>query len=126
MQTTSIKNLGNGHSEWKRSLGFFKDELGIYKSRLTEIAGRNTGKETMQMIEHFQNSFLVQQENIDVLHHDINKHLNEMAGRMQEHAGHITKEQVEEYETLKGRFESEALVYNGLKQEFTRFLTQTL
>jgi hypothetical protein len=121
MQTTSIKHLTNEHAGWKSSLGFYKDELGVYKNRLTEIAGKNTGTEAMQMVEHFQNQFLLHIEAIDTLNHDINGHLNGMAAEMQEHAGHVSQAQLAEHTSLKERFETEEKMFAELKHEFTLF-----
>jgi hypothetical protein len=126
MQTTSIKNVTNEHAEWKSTLGFYKDELVIFKNRLTEVAGKNTSKETMQMTEHFQNQFLIQTENIDTLQHDINEHLNAMAKEVQDDAGHISKEQLVTHVKLKTRFESEQKVFTGIKKEFAGFLSKVM
>jgi hypothetical protein len=126
MQTTSIKNVTNEHAEWKSTLGFYKDELVIFKNRLTEVAGKNNSKENMQMTEHFQNQFLIQTENIDILQHDINEHLNAMAKEVQDDAGHVSKEQLVTHVKLKTRFESEQKVFTGIKKEFTAFLSKVM
>ncbi len=126
MQTTSIKNVSHNHEEWKNTLGFYKDELAIFKNRLTEVAAKNTAKETMQMVEHFQNQFLIQGENIDILRHDINGHLTRMANEAQLNAGHIDKDEIPVHFLLKDRFEDEQKVYNVLKQEFQQFLSSVM
>jgi hypothetical protein len=126
MQTTSVKNVTNEHAGWKSALGFYKDELAIFKNRLTEVAGKNTSKETMQMTEHFQNQFLIQTENIDTLQHDINEHLNAMVKEAQNDAGHLSKEQLVAHAKLKSRFESEQKVFAGIKKEFNAFLSKVM
>lgn len=126
MQTTSIKNVSHNHEEWKSALGFYKDELTIFKNRLTEVASKNTGKETMQLVEHFQNQFLIQGENIDILRHDINEHLNRMADEAKHNAGHIDKEELPVHFLLKERFENEQKVYEGIKEEFMEFLSKAM
>jgi hypothetical protein len=126
METTSIKNVHSDYAGWQNALGFYKDELNVFTHRLTEIAGKNTRKETLQMVEHFQNQFIVQRENIDILHHDINAHLNGMATEMQQHAGHISSEQLATNRILQDRFESETKVFTGLKEEFKTFLEKEM
>ena len=126
MQTTSIKNVSYNHEEWKNALGFYKDELNVFKHRLTEVASKNTAKETMQLVEHFQNQFLIQHENIDILRHDINEHLIRMAKEVQLHAGHIDKDEVPVHFLLKERFENEQKVFTDLKEEFQQFLSKVL
>jgi hypothetical protein len=126
MQTTSIKNVTNEHAEWKNALGFYKDELAIFKNRLTEVASKNTSKENMQMTEHFQNQFLIQTENIDMLQHDINTHLNTMAKEIQQNAGHVNTTQLSSHDLLKNRFENEEKIFTGIKKEFAGFLSKVL
>jgi hypothetical protein len=126
MQTTSIKKVTGNHNEWINTLGFYEDELMICKKRLLEVVSKNTSKEIMQMVEHFQNQFLVQSENIDILRHDINQHLKRMATEIQLHAGHIDKEELPVHFLLKDRFEMEQQVFTNLKEEFKQFLSKVL
>ena len=124
--TTSIKKITGNHEEWKNTLGFYKDELNVFKHRLIEIVAKNTGKEIMQMVEHFQNQFLVQSENIDILRHDINEHLKRMATEIQLHAGHIDKEELPVHFLLKDRYENEQKIFTELKEEFQQFLSKVM
>ncbi|MGG9963453.1 hypothetical protein [Ferruginibacter sp. SUN106] len=126
MLTTSIKKVTGNHDEWTNSLGFYKDELMIYKKRLLEVVSKNTNKEIMQMVEHFQNQFLVQSENIDILRHDINKHMKRMAAEIQLHAGHVDREELPIHFLLKDRFETEQKVFTHLKEEFQQFLVKVM
>lgn len=126
MQTTSNKHLSNEYQSWQNALGFYKDELAVYKNRLTEVAGKNTAHEIMQQVEHFQNQFVIQIESIDTLNHDIKIHLSEMAGTMQDHAGHVNQEQLATQAQLKERFETESKIFTDLKVEFTQFLSKVL
>jgi hypothetical protein len=126
MQVTSSKQLSNEHAAWQSSLGFYKDELVIYRGRLTEIAGKNTSKEIMQQTEHFQNQFLVHIESIDTISHDIKMHVKQMAAEMQEQAGHISHQQLAVHEQLKERVETEDRLFTGLKHEFALFLAKVM
>jgi hypothetical protein len=126
MQTTTIKKVSNEYLEWQSTLGFYKDELAIFKNRLTEVAAKNTGRETMQMVEHFQNQFLIQTESIDILHHDINEYQNAMAKEIQQHAGHVNAPQLSTHTLLKSRFENEEKIFTGIKKEFTGFLSKVM
>jgi hypothetical protein len=36
----SIKHVSNEHSDWLRALDFYKEELNVLKTRLTEVAGK--------------------------------------------------------------------------------------
>lgn len=126
MQTTSIKNQTNEHAGWLSELSLHKDELSIYKKRLTEVAGKNTGREIMQMIEHFQNQFLVRGEQIDMLHHDINQHLASIAKDLKAKAGHLSREAINQHKKLKETYETESGLFTNMKQEFHHFLSKVM
>lgn len=126
MQTTNLSYVGTEHAEWKNVLGFYKDELLIFKTRLTEIASKNTVKETMQMVEHFQNQFIIQSEKIDILIHDINEHLSYGAKEMRLHRGEISSNQLSAHLFLKNRFESEQKIFNGIMEEFEHFSSKVM
>ena len=126
MQTTNIKNIDNKHSEWSKNLGFYKDELTIFKERLKEIVEKNTAKETMQMAEHFQNQFLIQSENIDILQHDINEHTGLITKQVLQHAGHVNRDEATAHLVLLERVEREAFIFKGLKDELMKFLSKKM
>ncbi len=126
MQQTSIKVNETHYGEWKSALSFYKDELNVLKGRLTEVVSKNSGVEIMKSIEHFENQFLLQGENIDILQHDINTHLNKMAAAVQQHAGHINPQLLAEEVQLKDRYESESKVFNELRHEFNAFLSRVM
>ena len=126
MQTLSVKNIDNQHSEWKSVLGFYKDELSIFNNRLTEVAAKNTTREVMQMVEHFQNQFLVQAENIDILQHDINEHVSTVAKQAQQYAGHIDQDQIPAHSVLQQRFEDEEDILRDIRATFMEFLSKVM
>jgi len=126
MQTTSVKKIDNRHSEWKSLLGFYKDELEVFKNRLAEVVEKNTSKETMQMAEHFQNQFIIQAENIDILLHDINEHLHLLANNIQQHGGHANKDQMLTRDLLRSGVEKEQEIFRQIKTEFMRFLSKVM
>src|SRR5687767_1967627 len=66
--------LHEEHVEWLTKLSFYKDGLKIMKGRLEEIAQKNTSKDVLAQVEHFQNQFIVQNQNIDQLKHAVNEH----------------------------------------------------
>ena len=72
----NIVHINNMHVDWKRSIDFYRQELGILKERLTEIAAKNTAKDTMVGVEHFENQFEIQQDNMVRLKHDIKQNMS--------------------------------------------------
>ena len=71
---TSIIGQHAEHVEWANKLLFYKDDLTVMQNRLDEIAKKNTANDVMKSVEHFQNQFKIQREQIDLLKHEINVH----------------------------------------------------
>lgn len=75
METTkTIYELHEEHKTWLNKLLFYKEELLIMKSRLTEVAQKNTSSEVRALVDHFNNQLIIQKEQIDILNHDIKSH----------------------------------------------------
>lgn len=58
---------------WGRSLDFFKQENAHLKDRLTEVVDKTSDKSFLAQAEHFQNQFIIKDEFIDELKHDVNE-----------------------------------------------------
>jgi hypothetical protein len=57
---------------WSRLLDFFKQENSFLKNRLSEVVDHSADKEFLALAEQFQNKFIIKDEIIDELRHDIN------------------------------------------------------
>lgn len=119
---TSIKHLTNEHNDWLRGLSFYKDELQILKNRLTEVAGKNTGSEAANMMNHYENQVTLQTTNIDTLRHDININLETIAAQLNDNTpGYIDTKLVEKHNLLRDSYFTQEKLVNELRHEFNRF-----
>lgn len=119
---TSIKHLTNEHNDWLRGLSFYKDELQILKNRLTEVAGKNTGSEAANMMNHYENQVTLQTTNIDTLRHDINTNLETIAEQLNDNTpGYIDTKLVEKHNQLRDSYFTQEKLVNELRHEFNRF-----
>ncbi len=126
MQSAHINSPSTEHAEWLSELSFHKDELAIFKKQLTDVAGKNTVIEIMKMVEHFENQFLVRGENIDILRHDINEHVNTIAKGLQQKTNQVIREEASHHKTLKDSYNTESKLFADVKLEFTKFLSKVL
>lgn len=118
----SISHLSNAHNEWLRSMDFYKGELTILRGRLTEIAGKNSASEAMSKVEHFENQFTIQIDNIDRLVHDIKINLSAVSQQaIASTAGYIDGSLVEAHKELSNKVKTEESIINGLRHEFNDF-----
>ena len=111
-------------NEWNRVIDFYFEELALFNERLTEVAGKNNKPAVTGAIEHFQNQFIIQRENIDELKHSIHEHAAKVAEDIKEHAGKIETSLVEEHDQLGERLISLEKTINDLRKEFNIFLSK--
>lgn len=113
---------------WKRMLEYFKQENAFLKTRLSEVVDRNTDREFLALAEHFQNQFIIKDEFMDELRHDV----NEMETNVKATPGvlktAITPDKKMETKQNKLRNEIEYLEKNftQLKNEFNKYLVSVL
>ena len=124
MTYTNITRVGTDHLIWQKGFGFYRDELEIMGNRLQEIAARNNSFEVRQGIEHFQNQFIVQRNNIDELKHEVNVYVEKLNKDAKEHQGRTDTSMIEERVSLHGKYEDFERVMNVLRHEFNEFLAK--
>ena len=125
MKKVSITHLTNAHNTWLRSLDFYKEEIGILKGILTEVADKNSGTEVMKEVEHYENQFKLQINNIDNLVHEVKQNLSNASKEAQEaSAGYIHGEIQAQHEVLAGQVATEEKIINELRHSFQQFAAE--
>jgi hypothetical protein len=119
-----MSDLHFEHVQWTNALRFYKDELGIFRNRLEEVVSRNNGHDFSAKAEQFQNNFILQNEKVDVLVHDIKMHEQELSDYAKDYP--IASDHVffENHDGLEERMNSFVDLYKDLKGDFNRFLTE--
>jgi hypothetical protein len=121
MQTLNAQALSADQTEWENQLTNYKKELVVLNNQLVALAARVNKKESTALIEHFHNQFVIQNENIDILKHDLHQHTKALVSNGNTT---VTDELLLTSQQLKDQFESEGKVYKDLKQEFADFLAK--
>lgn len=119
-----VSHITSEHREWLRGIEFYNIELDILKKRLAEVSQDYTNTDVKAQVEHFQNQFIVQINNLDELQSAIKKHENKIDKDSNEHAQHLTKETIAEHDNIRDRYYSLEKVINELRHEFNKFLTK--
>jgi hypothetical protein len=81
---TKMPAMHQMHVEWINKLNFYKDELSTLIKRVEEVAERNSDKTILATIEHFQNQFIIQRNEIDTLLHDVKMNEEEILGNFKQ------------------------------------------
>lgn len=127
MLKTVINNadLHLEHRSWYSELKFWEDELGTFEHRLEELVFNYTDKDFLKRLEHFQNEFLLHRKRIGEMQESIKRHEIRLAG--QSLAGEdnsLDVPMVRNHMAFRDKMEVQRDIYNTLKKEFFRFLTE--
>ena len=109
---------------WLNELKFYKDEIKIFNRRLEDIVSRDTSKEVMQQLEHFQNQYIRQSEVIDELRHEVKQHENILEQEVLNNPVTVDHRNFEDHTELRDQADQFKKIYHDLKIEFMSFLTK--
>jgi len=109
---------------WLNEFKFYKDEIKIFNHRLEDIVSRNTHKEVMQQLEHFQNQYIRQAEVIDELRHEVKQHENILEKEVRDNPVAVDRRYFEDHTELREKADQFKKIYMELKVEFMRFLSE--
>ena len=123
--TFHISRMSNEKNDWQRGLDFYKDEIKIHAHRLSDVSGMYAPKDEMKpQVEHFQNQFIVQRDNIDQLSHDLGSFENKVSQEAQKMAEHISDITLAEHDALRKRYTELEKTINDLRHEHNAFLVK--
>lgn len=125
MNTKTIDALHAEHTDWLKRLDFYSDEITIMKNRIAEVAAKNTSKEILAQVEHFQNALIVQKNNIDELRHSIKDHDKYLENRVEENPVSAGKRKANDHPVMRESVNSFESNFNALRQELNLFLAKT-
>ncbi len=118
----TIYQLHEEHKIWLNILLFYKDELSIMQNRISEIAKKNTSKEVLSFVEHFQNQLIVQKEQIDIMNHDIKDHESFLEAAEKKNTTAIDHQKFPDHLIHRDSVEKFEKIFNDLRKELITFL----
>ena len=120
------QDLHQQFTQWLNNLTFYKEELGVFTQRLSEVAHSNSKPEVLSMVEHFQNAFIRQAELIDELKHDVSAEEAALVQKIKDHPVASDHVLYDHPTVLIERNDTFNKLYKDLKVEFEQFLSKTL
>ena len=112
---------------WARSLDFFKQENAFLKNRLSEVVDKTSDKYFLAQAEHFQNQFIIKDEFIDELKHDVMEQLmllKEKAKRQLFIAEDLDGKYTERQDNLRDQMIYLEKDFTTLRNEFQNYLNR--
>jgi len=130
VKSTKVNNiLEQFHHEnmtWVRSLDFFKQENNYLKNRLSEVVDITSDKTFLAQAEHFQNQFIIKDEFVDELKHDINEQEKILTTKYIKTSNGIDEPVIVRQKNLREQMEYLEKDFTNLRNEFNNYLTKTL
>ncbi len=125
MKTTDT--IYNQHSEntgLMQKLFFYKDEIAIMQKRIAEVADKNSAKEVLAQIEHFQNQLIVQNNNIDMIKHDVEQNEKGLVDTINKNEVAVDHRKVKDHTFEREEVNTFEKNFNKLRQELGKFLSK--
>ena len=120
----TINELHEEHRTWLNKLLFYEDELIIMASRIAEVEKKNTSKDVLALVDHFQNQLVIQKEQIDILKHDIKSHALFLEGAIIKNHDSIDDEKFSDHKKHRESILVFEKIFNDLRAELIQFLSK--
>lgn len=117
----TIYNQHAENVEWTSKLNFYKDEVAIMKGRLEEITSKNNDKDFLAKVEHFQNQFIIQRNNIDEISHAVKMNEEALQKEVNSNPVAVDHRKMENHAKEKDLVDSFEKNFNELRTEFKTF-----
>jgi predicted RNA-binding protein len=124
MSTQKIYTQHEENKEWASSLAFYKDEVKIMETRLSEIVSKNTSKDILAQAEHFQNQLIIQKDQIDQINHIINLDNDIISKEINKNEVAVDRRSIEDHTILREQMKSFEHIFSVLKLDFNSFLSK--
>lgn len=121
-----LDDLHFEHQLWLSEARFYTDELTVYQKRLEEVASKNSDSEFKIQIEHFQNQFIIQKEQLDILSHEAVIHEQWLANYAKENPVAIDRHLFADHQATHAKINTFKEIYAELKGEFNRFVADRM
>lgn len=112
------------NQDWLKRLDFYKEEINILKERLEEVTKRNNAPDFLKRVEHFQNQFFIQRNNIDELAHSIKMNEQGLVREVHSNPVAVDHRKVESHQSESDFIEYLEKNFAELRMEYNRFLAK--
>lgn len=118
------ENIFQQHEEntdWMSRLAFYEAEIDILKNLLAEVADTNSATDVQKQVEHYQNQFFVQRNNIDLLKHNIQLNEDKLQKEIDSNPIAVHHRKMEYHQTEKEFIDFFETNFNEVRHDFKVF-----
>lgn len=112
--------------EWRSSLELFMQELNGYNNRLNDVTAKNSKDVVLRQVEHFQNQFIVQKDNLQTLLHEIKIQEQNIAEDVKRDKIIDDNDIIGNQSFLREKVHTAEKIFVALKHDFYNFLARAL
>ncbi len=124
MVSTDTTQLNRECNSWRDNLRSYRNELGLLRDKLQEVARNQSDKELLTEVEHYHNQFYIQQINIHDLKQSIKTHDRKLQLENSLSENHLSTDIFSEHEQLHQQYNALEHTINELKLDFRNFTGQ--
>ncbi|TFF35682.1 hypothetical protein [Mucilaginibacter psychrotolerans] len=117
----NIKHIKNLNNDCLRGITFYKQELSILQERLEEIAAYNTAREVQEKVEYFQNQFIIHENQLNELRHDVRANDEAIEAELLITETSVADVTATAHAQIHARYLNEEKIFNDLRHEFNHF-----
>jgi hypothetical protein len=124
MEKKYIYDLHADHKEWINKIAFYKDEVKVMRNRLAEVAGKYTDHDVQAMVEHFQNQLIVQDEQADIMRHNVKQYEHVIEDHLKKNDVAADHTKWDDHVILRDQVETFEKLFNELRKDLITFLAR--
>lgn len=113
-------------TEWSKAIRFYDDETTVFEKKLEDVVNRNSDKTVLSETEHFQNQFILQKEQFDLLQHDLHEQEVQIKENMQAYSSHIIGSIIDRQRTLQNKMRQTEKIFSETRHNYRLFLSKVL
>jgi hypothetical protein len=107
---------------WLRCLEFLRQENSHLKNRLAEVVDGSTDRDFLAQAEHFQNQFIIKDEYLDEIRHDVNGQERCLLGQVRRRETGMDELLRQVQRKLRGQMDYLEREFTGLRNQFNDYI----
>jgi len=121
---TLIYNQHEENKSWFSTLNFIKEDIHFLEEKLGEISLKYTDKEILSDIEHYQNQFIIQKNNIDEIEHLITLDEDKLVSEIKKNPVAVEHRSTNDHNKERELITVFETNFKELRNDFIRFLAK--
>ena len=94
------------------------------RHRLEQVTEKNTSKEVLALVEHFQNQLIVQEEQNDILRHNVKEYENVIEDHLKKNEVAAYHLKWDDHTNMRDQVDTYEKIFNDLRKELIGFIAK--